>query len=215
MEIVKTFTYNEHKIDFDLINQDVMINATEMAKPFGKRPVDFLSNQQTNDYIDAAIQDENFKLLYPFQSGNYHFGNSSNIKSSALEYRREMIVKVIKGGDKNGTWMHRHLALKFAAWLSPDFELWVWKTIDEVLYGHYKKVQEINNQESLKRAELETLHKKQLKVNPDYVRIRELEDELKSGVKLRKRHASMQMDLFRDMAKEDTSEGKTGANSKL
>jgi hypothetical protein len=30
--------------------------------------------------------------------------------------------------QRSGTWMHRILALKFAAWLSPKFELWVYST---------------------------------------------------------------------------------------
>jgi len=29
--------------------------------------------------------------------------------------------------------MHRKLALKFAAWLSPEFELWVYDRIEELL----------------------------------------------------------------------------------
>ena len=35
--------------------------------------------------------------------------------------------------------MHRILALKFAAWLDPDFELWVYNTIDNILFGNYNK----------------------------------------------------------------------------
>jgi len=32
-----------------------------------------------------------------------------------------------------GTWMDEKLALKFAAWLSPEFELWVYDRIQELL----------------------------------------------------------------------------------
>ncbi|MEM1121660.1 MAG: KilA-N domain-containing protein, partial [Bacteroidota bacterium] len=32
-----------------------------------------------------------------------------------------------------GTWMDEKLALKFAAWLSPNFELWVYDRIQELL----------------------------------------------------------------------------------
>ncbi len=35
--------------------------------------------------------------------------------------------------------MHRVLALKFAAWLNPAFELWVYATIDDILFGSYKE----------------------------------------------------------------------------
>jgi hypothetical protein len=37
--------------------------------------------------------------------------------------------------QKLGTWMHRVLALKFAAWLHPDFEVQVYSTVDHLLYG--------------------------------------------------------------------------------
>lgn len=42
---------------------------------------------------------------------------------------------------KNGvaTYFHRKLALKFAAWLDVNFELWIIDTIDNILFGHYKQ----------------------------------------------------------------------------
>jgi hypothetical protein len=46
--------------------------------------------------------------------------------------------------------MHRTLAVKFAAWLHADFELWVYDTIEKILSGEYKLVKSLNDQ----RAEL-------------------------------------------------------------
>ena len=37
--------------------------------------------------------------------------------------------------------MHRILALKFAAWLNPELELWVYETIDEILFGEYAELE--------------------------------------------------------------------------
>ncbi|MEM9888471.1 MAG: KilA-N domain-containing protein [Bacteroidota bacterium] len=43
-------------------------------------------------------------------------------------------MRIIKGGlQYQGTWMDEKLALKFAAWLSPRFELWVYDRIYELL----------------------------------------------------------------------------------
>lgn len=41
----------------------------------------------------------------------------------------------MQGGtpELQGTWMDEKLALKFAAWLSPYFELWVYDRIEELL----------------------------------------------------------------------------------
>ncbi|MDR1371256.1 MAG: KilA-N domain-containing protein, partial [Dysgonamonadaceae bacterium] len=46
---------------------------------------------------------------------------------------------LIVSKQKSGTWMHEILALKFAAWLDPDFEVWVYLTIRDILFGAYKE----------------------------------------------------------------------------
>jgi hypothetical protein len=38
--------------------------------------------------------------------------------------------------------MHRILALKFAAWLDPYFEVWVYTTIDKIIFGNYREIKE-------------------------------------------------------------------------
>jgi hypothetical protein len=75
---------------------DVMINATHMGKAFGKKPVDFLKLEQTKSFINAL----EVKVKNP-------------------------TFKTVKGRHHAGTWMHKKLALKFAGWLNPEFELWV------------------------------------------------------------------------------------------
>ena len=51
--------------------------------------------------------------------------------------QKKEVIRVVKGGDAKeglqGTWMDEKLALKFAAWLSPEFELWVYDRIFELL----------------------------------------------------------------------------------
>jgi phage antirepressor YoqD-like protein len=83
-----------------------MVNATEMAKPFGKSPYDFLRLDQTKKFI-AVLTDR---------------------LASGIP-----VAVVNNGGDNYGSWMHQKLALKFAAWLSPEFELWVYDRIEELL----------------------------------------------------------------------------------
>lgn len=86
-----------------------MINATEMAKPFGKSPKDFLKTEQTKVYIGTL-------------------GEVKKILSSDL-------VRVIYG-DNGGTWMHEDVAMEFARWLSPAFAIWCNDRIKELLqYG--------------------------------------------------------------------------------
>lgn len=106
---IQIFEYNGNNISFGK-EGNVMVNATEMAKPFGKRCNDFLSTKQTNELIDSLSA-------------------KTGIPATGL-------VTVNQGGNNQGTWMHEDLALIFAQWLSPDFYLWCNDRIKELLqYG--------------------------------------------------------------------------------
>lgn len=84
-----------------------MVNATEMAKPFGKRCNDFLSAKSTNQLINSLSA-------------------KTGISATSL-------VVVNQGGTNQGTWMHEDLALVFAQWLSPEFYLWCNDRVKELL----------------------------------------------------------------------------------
>lgn len=104
-EITTTkFNYMGSPISFKQ-DENLMINANHMANPFGKLTADFLRLDQTQDFIE--VLDRKLNMGYPI------------IKKEVGRY--------------GGTWMHEKLALKFAAWLSPEFELWVFDRIEELL----------------------------------------------------------------------------------
>lgn len=84
-----------------------MVNATEMAKLFGKRSNDFLSLKSTAELIHSLSA-------------------KTGIPATGL-------VIVNQGGNNQGTWMHEDLALIFAQWLSPQFYLWCNDHIKELL----------------------------------------------------------------------------------
>jgi hypothetical protein len=86
-----------------------------MAKPIGKLPADFMRLEQTKQFIEVLKKRSNM-------------GNPI-IESSA--------------GNQGGTWAHQKLALKFAAWLNPRFELWVYDRIEELLRDGYTKLENI------------------------------------------------------------------------
>lgn len=117
---IERFVYGGSEIEFDLSGGDIMINATEMGKAFGKFPKDFLKAEQTQNFIDAICRKENCP------NGN--------------------VVKVVQGGNNQGTWMHRKLALKFAAWLNADFELWVFEVIEKIMFGDTAKIKSNHEQ---------------------------------------------------------------------
>lgn len=105
----KVFSYDNNPITFQL-GEATMVNATEMAKPFGKRPVDWLRYQQSQEYINELSKVRNITL--------------------------ERLVQVTKGGVHSGTWLHEDVALEFARWLSPSFAIWCNDRIKELMrYG--------------------------------------------------------------------------------
>lgn len=100
------YSYKGSEISF-MSGDNVMINATQMAKPFEKRPIDWLQNQSSIDYLNEL----------------------SKVRKSTLAD----LVQVTKGGNNSGTWMHEDVALEFARWLSPAFAIWCNDRIKELL----------------------------------------------------------------------------------
>lgn len=105
MEIVK-FNYNGVPISFSNDN-GVMVNATQMAKPFGKTSKDWLRTQQTQEFLVSL--------------------------SAVRQICLTELVQIKQGGAEQGTWMHEDVALEFARWLSPQFAIWTNDRIKELL----------------------------------------------------------------------------------
>lgn len=106
---LQVFNYHDAPVSFRFGEQTLMINATEMAKPFGKRPVDYLRLPSTLELIEAIVR-----------------------KSHICQ---DQLIATVKGSSAygGGTWMHEDIAIDFAQWLSVDFRLWVNDRIKELL----------------------------------------------------------------------------------
>lgn len=80
-----------------------------MAKPFGMKakPTFWLRTGQAKEYIKALTELQKCNL--------------------------PDLLKVVHGGDQNGTWMHEILALEFARWLNPKFGIWCNMKVRELL----------------------------------------------------------------------------------
>lgn len=162
----RKFEFNGKEVTFETERGYVMVNATEMGKIFSKKVSHFVENQNTQDFIKACLNSRNSDYL--------------NVKVEE---------DLITSKQKTGTYMHRILALKFAAWLNPDFEVWVYATIDELMFGSYKE-----DDESLKeiaKIQIEIAEKeKVLENSPIQKEIEDLKKKQKSEenkIKLRKK----------------------------
>lgn len=118
----QVFQYNGSPITFQ-IGKATMVNATQMAKPFGKRPAKWLELPSTKEFLSTL---------------------TSIRKSDSEKY-----VITINGGttDKGkGTWLHEDVALEFARWLSPQFAIWCNDRIKELMrYGMTATTQTIDS----------------------------------------------------------------------
>lgn len=106
MSSIINFNYKGSQISFNN-GEKVMVNATQMARPFNKEPKFWLMNQSTTDYLTELSKVRNLTLAD--------------------------LVQVTKGGNNPGTWMHEDVALEFARWLSPAFAIWCNDRIKELL----------------------------------------------------------------------------------
>jgi len=100
------FNYKGNDITFQTENGGVMVNATQMAKQFGKRPVDWLRSNPAKEFVNELSKVRNL-----------HFEN----------------FVLTKRGGYSGTWMHEDVALEFARWLNPRFAIWCNDKIKELL----------------------------------------------------------------------------------
>ena len=181
MEVVH-FIYNQKEVDFlPSGNDDLMVNATQMAKVFGKDVFDFMKNDSTKNFISVALKTENSRFL--------------GIKNES---------DLIDSRQKSGTWMHRVLALKFAAWLDPAFELWVYVTIDKILLGHYKEMREATIEKLQAEKDFERRKQELIQSNPELAEIFDLELKITAADKkrikaLKASVAQLKLDFFAEV----------------
>jgi len=105
-----------------LFQTDGFINATAIAKQFGKKTEHYLRTDETKAYI-AALQ----KYLFPTK-------NSVTLKRVT---EQNQLVIVRQGGipAEQGTWLHPKLTIHFARWLSADFSVWCDLQIEKILHS--------------------------------------------------------------------------------
>lgn len=109
------FDYDGQQVRF---NADGWLHATEIAERFGKKSAHWLELDSTKEYIGKL---------------------SERMAASNVEKSDITLFITRRGNSKSsGTWLHPKLAVKFARWLSVDFEIWCDEQIDALLRGDGK-----------------------------------------------------------------------------
>lgn len=112
MKNVIPFPYQDQVVRF---NVDGWINATDIAKRYGKRPVDWLKQDETREYLSAL--------------------------GEAFNCDPESLLKTQRGRHHGGTWLHPKLGVRFAQWLDVRFAVWCDLQVDALLRGDLNAMQ--------------------------------------------------------------------------
>ncbi|WP_445672708.1 KilA-N domain-containing protein [Pseudomonas inefficax] len=113
------FHYEGQAVRF---NSDGWINATDVAKRFGKRPTKWLELPSTKSYMAALIR----HLSVDVRNSDFKLVEASRVRGKA------------------GTWLHPKLAVAFARWLDDDFAVWADLHIDALLRGELNEKQQFD-----------------------------------------------------------------------
>lgn len=105
--LVEVMKFHGSQIAFEKINGKMMVNATQMAKTFGKTPKDWLRTQQAKDLVNVVA-----------------------VRQKCLT---NDLQEVRQGGVNQGTFFQKDVALFFAQWLSPEFYLACNEKLEELL----------------------------------------------------------------------------------
>jgi len=158
--IKRNFGGSEVAFEPIITDNNVMVNATQMANHFNKRTNDFLKIDSTQKFIEAFCHSEDIR-----------FGNEFSPDGK--------VVKIVKGDPSvSGTWMNRILAIKFAAWLNPTFEVWIYKTIDEIINGYSRSQDESIQRTIILKAQLREMELKPDKSGDDFENYIQLKQHL-------------------------------------
>ena len=114
-ELLK-YAYQGSEITFSN-GENVMVNATQMAKAFGKQPNDWLRTEQSKRMVEAI----------------------ATTKKCCVA---DLVVVRNGGNTGNGTWMNEDVALVFAQWLSPEFYIWCNDRIKELIKNGVSDIRE-------------------------------------------------------------------------
>lgn len=108
-EMVKV---NQSRFAAEIFSGNARVNLTQMGKPFGKTPKDWLRTDEAKRYMKAI-----------------------SVRQKCLTAD---LVEVRQGGspENQGTWCNDYrIALRYAQWLSPEFSIMVDETMLRLLSG--------------------------------------------------------------------------------
>lgn len=119
------FNYNTNPVTFRTIDGALMVNATQMAKPFGRMVYDWVRLPSTKAFVSALV--EKRAVSFARKSRKHKIHTYNLLQNSGLSIAKCGGLDI--GG---GTYFHEDIAIEFARWLSPAFAVWCNDRIKEL-----------------------------------------------------------------------------------
>ncbi len=129
-----TITYQGNQISVFYDGRNDYINITEMAIRWRSRKSirSWMRNQQTQAFLSAWEKKHNPDFLGVHLDTEEIIEDRDDISIKNWIEKTNAIGIFTKVGSNAGTYAHRDIAIKFAAWLDPEFELWLIEKIQEL-----------------------------------------------------------------------------------
>ncbi len=145
MNNVIPFHYQGQPVRF---NTAGWIDASSVAKRFGKEPTTWLRTIETVEYMSAlaealsgkGVSETDLDMLRSMET------RGREAKALTLKLAKKTGLVITKAGRGGGTWLHPKLAVAFARWLDLKFAVWCDLHIDALLHG------ELNERQQFERA---------------------------------------------------------------
>lgn len=132
-------------------NADGWLHATEIARRFNRRPVDWLHLPETVGYLVALAKAigalhkcgifEQLKQIKELDT------SKASTQAKILRLAKDTGLIITRAGSPEtggGTWLHPKLAVAFARWLDVDFAVWCDLHIDALLRGELDEQRRFN-----------------------------------------------------------------------
>jgi len=91
---LKVFEYEGKSITFNLGNGDVMVNATEMARSFGKEVRQWFDNAETHEFIHALADHKGLQPEWVPTGGKRTSLNTSTLANENIKLKRRGKIKI-------------------------------------------------------------------------------------------------------------------------
>lgn len=135
--------FEGRQVDF---SGDGWLNATKIARQFGREPTAWLRQVDTLEYL-CTMGDAlgvNSVTLTELKEIKGLDASRSWVRSRILGLSKRTGLVRTKSGSDGGTWLHPKVRVVFARWLSTRFAVWCDTQIEVLLSGAPSKLERLN-----------------------------------------------------------------------